>query len=102
MFLSRVKWNCFLLILSLTMAYPLPVRAEIMNIWIGTGRSPLSRGIYHCQLNTNGGKLSEPTLVAEMEGPGFLAKHPTAPVLYAVGGLNNEQVVAAFAIERSI
>ena len=96
------NWKSVLLVLSLTVSIPSPATAETMNIWIGTGRSQLSRGIYHCQLNTNGGKLSEPTLVAEMDGPGFLAKHPTEPVLYAVGGLNNEQVVASFAIEGSV
>ena len=81
--------------------FPKATEAQTINVWLGTAKSALSRGIYHCQLNTNGGKLSEPTLVAEMEGPGFLAKHPTKPVLYAVGGLNNVQVVAAFAIEGS-
>ena len=96
------NWKSVLLVLSLTVSIPSPATSETMNIWIGTGRSQLSRGIYHCQLNTNGGKLSEPTLVAEMDGPGFLAKHPTEPVLYAVGGLNNEQVVASFAIEGSV
>ncbi len=81
--------------------FPKGTEAQSINVWIGTSKSALSRGIYHCQLNTNGSKLSEPTLVAEMEGPGFLAKHPTKSVLYAVGGLNNVQVVAAFAIEGS-
>ncbi|MFN7334033.1 MAG: lactonase family protein [bacterium] len=71
---------------------------ESLNVWLGTGRSPQSRGIYHCKLDTSNGKLTEPKLVAEMEGPGFLAKHPKLPVLYAVGGIKNEQVVAAFAI----
>ncbi len=101
MFSSRAKWNSFL-VMSILFASPLTAWADNLNIWIGTGRSSLSRGIYHCQLNTDGGKLGEPTLVAEMEGPGFLAKHPTQPVLYAVGGLNKDQVVAAFAIEGSV
>ncbi|MCC6511744.1 MAG: lactonase family protein [Pirellulaceae bacterium] len=75
--------------------------AETLDVWIGTGRSSLSRGIYHCQFNTDDGKISEPTLAAPMEGPGFVEKHPKLPVLYAVGGLSNDQVVAAFAIEGS-
>lgn len=77
------------------------VRADLINVWIGTGRSSISKGIYHCKLDTVSNKLSEPTLAAEMEGPGFLATHPTLPVLYAVGGILNVQVVAAFAIEGS-
>jgi len=91
---------CFALALVFFGALAGRVDAEVVNVWIGTGRSSLSEGIYHCQFNTNDGKLTEPTLAAEMEGPGFLATHPTQPVLYAVGGLKGEQVVAAFAIDR--
>ncbi len=76
------------------------LRSETLNVWLGTGRSSVSKGIYHCRFNTDDGKLTEPTLAAEMEGPGFLAMHPTLAVLYAVGGLKNEQVVAAFTIDR--
>ncbi|MEQ1826849.1 MAG: lactonase family protein [Pirellula sp.] len=75
--------------------------AEVLNVWLGTGKSPQSQGIYHCSLDTSNGKLSDPKLVAEMDGPGFLAKHPTLAVLYAVGAIKNEQVVAAFAIDAS-
>ena len=96
-----VSLICILLIVNVMTAFPKAAEAQTINVWIGTAKSSLSRGIYHCQLNTSGGKLSEPTLIAEMDGPGFLAKHPNKPVLYAVGGLNNVQVVAAFAIEGS-
>ena len=96
-----VSLICILLIVSVMAAFPKAAEAQTINVWIGTAKSSLSRGIYHCQLNTSGGKLSEPTLIAEMDGPGFLAKHPNKPVLYAVGGLSNVQVVAAFAIEGS-
>ena len=96
---QAVRLICILMMVHIMTAFPKATEAQTINVWLGTAKSALSRGIYHCQLNTNGGKLSEPTLVAEMEGPGFLAKHPTKPVLYAVGGLNNVQVVAAFAIE---
>ncbi len=98
---QAVRLICILMIVPIMTAFPMATEAQTINVWLGTAKSALSRGIYHCQLNTDGGKLSEPTLVAEMEGPGFLAKHPTKPVLYAVGGLNNVQVVAAFAIEGS-
>lgn len=92
----------FVLVLVTSLIGLSEVRAEILDVWIGTGRSSLSKGIYHCRFNTVDGKLSEPTLAAEMDGPGFLAIHPTQSVLYAVGGLKNEQVVAAFKMERSI
>ena len=98
---QAVTLICIFLCVNIMTVFPEVAEAETINVWIGTSKSSLSRGIYHCQLNTNNRKLSEPTLVAEMEGPGFLAKHPTKPVLYAVGGLNNVPVVAAFAIEGS-
>ena len=98
-FFHPVSLTCTLWFVSIVTAFQLPAKAETINVWIGTSKSALSRGIYHCQLNTDSRKISEPTLVAEMEGPGFLAKHPNKPVLYAVGGLSNVQVVAAFAIE---
>jgi len=100
----RYFWNaCFTLgaIFMSSYAIGTVALAETYSVWLGTGRSPQSQGIYHCRLDSITGKLSDPTLVAEMEGPGFLAKHPKLPVLYAVGGLKNEQVVAAFAIEST-
>lgn len=60
------------------------VAAEL-DVWIGTATRPdgPSRGIYHLTLDDETGKLSEATLAAEAVGPGFLAKHPTLPVLYS-------------------
>ena len=94
--LSNIRSLTCLFFISIAITHS--VLGENVNVWLGTGRSPQSRGIYHCKLDTTNGKLTEPKLVAEMEGPGFLAKHPKLPVLYAVGGIKNEQVVAAFAI----
>lgn len=74
------------------------VLADPIDVWIGTGGSP-SKGIYHCVLDSNSGRLSESRLVAEMSSPGFLAKHPSLPILYAVGSLNGESVVAGFQIQ---
>ncbi len=74
--------------------------AEI-DVWIGTGRTKLSRGIYHCTFDTQTGKLSETRLVAEVGGPGFLAMHPRGRHLYAVCTVDNRPSVAAFAIDRS-
>lgn len=85
---------CLLLFLTST------TFAQSLDVWIGTGRSSLSKGIYHCTLDSATGKISEPGLAAEMGGPGFLEKHPQLPIIYAVGELKGEQVVAAFAIEK--
>jgi 6-phosphogluconolactonase len=74
-------------------------RDEI-DVWIGTGKSPLSKGIYHCRLNSKTGKLSQPSLVAEVDGPGFLALHPDRTKLYAVCDVNKKPSVAAYGIEK--
>jgi 6-phosphogluconolactonase len=44
-----------------------------------------SQGIYTSQLDTETGKLEEPTLAIECDNPTFLALHRTKPYLYAIG-----------------
>lgn len=73
--------------------------ADQIDVWIGTSRSRLSQGIYHCKLDTETGKLSDPHLAAEMGGPGFLAMHPDGHHLYAVGNVAQVPSVAAFRVE---
>jgi len=76
------------------------IAEEPMDVWIGTGGKP-SKGIYHCTLDGQSGRLSESRLVAEMDAPGFLAMHPKLPMLYAVGSVSGQSVVAAFRITGS-
>ena len=71
---------------------------DAVDVWIGTGRGRPSEGIYHVRLDRTTGKLGRVQLVARIDGPGFLARHPTAPVLYAVGTLQNQPVLAAYRI----
>lgn len=68
-------------------------------VFIGTG----AKAIYLADFDAATGKLSEPVSVAEYGGPGFLAFHPTKPIIYAVGKPNQEfpdksGAVAAFSI----
>ncbi|MES2322357.1 MAG: lactonase family protein [Pseudomonadota bacterium] len=72
--------------------------AQLRDVWIGTDAHPASKGIYHATFNTENGKLSESRLAAQIDGPGFLALHPSAKVLYAVGALGGKDVVAAYAL----
>ncbi|MGI9473738.1 MAG: lactonase family protein [Rubripirellula sp.] len=72
--------------------------AETLDVWIGTSRGKPSKGIYHCTLDTSNGKLSDPTLAAEISGPGFLAMHPEGHHLYAVGTLDGKPSVVAYKI----
>jgi len=73
--------------------------AEEIDVWLGTSSAKPSQGIYHCTLNTENGKLSESTLAAKMDGPGFLTMHPKANVMYAVGGWEGKPSVVAFAVD---
>lgn len=67
----------------LLLAIPLPA----MPVFIGTntGKNTASKGIYSADFDPETGKLSEPKLAAEYQSPGFLAQHPTKPILYACG-----------------
>ena len=69
--------------------------STVIDVWIGTSRAKPSKGIYHCTLNTNTGKLSDPELAAEVNGPGFLAMHPSGSHLYAVCSVEGKPSIAA-------
>jgi 6-phosphogluconolactonase len=77
------------------------VNADELDVWIGTGSTNPSQGIYRCTLNTETGKLSDPELAAEISGPSFLAMHPKLSYLYAVGAVEGTPSVAAYAIEEN-
>lgn len=76
--------------------------AESINIWIGTGNHPSSRGIYHTQMNLGTGQMTPSQLAAELKGPGFLALHPTTDNLYAIGTpIDGKPSVVAYEISRA-
>ena len=77
---------------------PLAAADTDIDVWLGTSRSKLSKGIYHCTLNQSTGKLSPSSLVAEISGPGFLAMHPSGNVIYAVGSLDRVPSVVAYKV----
>lgn len=81
-------------------AQPASAKSTTVDVWIGTSRAKPSKGIYHCSLNTKTGKLSNPTLAAEVGGPGFLAMHPKGSHLYAVCAVSGRPSVAAYAIKK--
>ncbi|MEZ6129522.1 MAG: lactonase family protein [Planctomycetaceae bacterium] len=104
-------WFCKQLILTLsflmivpavTSSEPAVLADDWIDVWLGTGGGKHSKGIYHCLLNTSTGKLSDPTVVAEISGPGFLAMHPQKACLYAVGTLEGKPSVVAYAITGTI
>lgn len=56
-------------------------------VFIGTSASKISssKGIYVADFDSATGKLTAPALAAPYQNPGFLALHPTKPILYACG-----------------
>lgn len=81
----------------IAMTVPMTATAETIDVWLGTGGGP-SRGIYHCTLDLETGRLSESELAAEVQRPGFLAMHPDGHHLYAVGTLDGVASVIAYKI----
>ncbi len=84
----------------MAMAIQSPIHAKEIDVWLGTSNAKPSKGIYHCTLNTENGKLSESRLVAEISGPGFLALHPKVSMLYAVGTLEGTPSVVAYEVGK--
>ncbi len=69
-------------------------------LYIGT--STQDQGIFSCTLNMETGELSESKLAGEAPRPGFLAFHPSKPILYAVTGEDTDPSggVRSFQIHR--
>ncbi|TWT82452.1 6-phosphogluconolactonase [Planctomycetes bacterium CA13] len=98
---SRVTFLlCLFFLLTGNQRAALSNDTAVVDVWIGTSSAKPSKGIYHCSLDTATGKLTESELVAEINGPGFLALHPNGNVLYAVGKLNGTPSVVAYRIEQ--
>lgn len=76
-----MKPGFLLLALStLASAAPLPIA-----IGTNTGGSGKSEGIYLSSFDPETGKFGEVKLGAKYGGPGFLALHPSKPLLYSIG-----------------
>ena len=89
--LSSLAWRGWLLALlsaalTMSLASTAANAAEPGKFWVfvGTYTNGKSKGIYRMEFDAASGKLSEPTVAAELSNPSFLAVHPTAKYLYAV------------------
>lgn len=93
------------LFLALLSMCSVAVNAASVVAWIGTsaGGSGDARGIYRTELDLSSGKLSTPTLAAEVGSPGFLALSPNGRVLYAACQLPEGKGggVASYSVENS-
>ncbi len=75
---------------------------EQFDVWVGTTRHEQteSKGIYHARFDAEKGRLTKPTLVAEIESPGFLTLDPTESILYATGRQHESDSLSAYRIGR--
>jgi 6-phosphogluconolactonase len=92
-------------ILTVLLVLTAALHAAPVFIGTNTGGSGGSKGIYLADFDSATGKLSVPTLAVDYANPGFLAIHPTKPILYAVGEPakpfpDGSSSVAAFAIGK--
>lgn len=78
-----------------------------LPVFIGTntGKNSTSKGIYLADFDPESGKLTAPKLAAEYASPGFLALHPSKPVLLCIGApkqpfADGSSSVAAFSIGK--
>jgi 6-phosphogluconolactonase len=92
---------------TITSFFLLVASLQAVPVFIGTGggKNSSAKGIYLADFDSATGRLSEPALAAEYRNPGFLALHPTKPVLYAAGSPNTpfpdeSGSVAAFSIGK--
>jgi len=79
-------------------------KPEKLWVFVGTYTAKTSKGIYRLELDLGTGKLSDPTLAAEVVSPSFLAPHPNQRYLYAVTetsdfGGKRSGAVSAFALD---
>ncbi|MEO1496331.1 MAG: lactonase family protein [Planctomycetota bacterium] len=93
-----IRQACLAAALMLSCAAP----AHAYDLWIGVaepagGVTP--KGVYHATFDKVSGKPTKPRLVGEIAGAGFLATHPTLPVLYSTGGVEGEPSVVAWRID---
>jgi 6-phosphogluconolactonase len=90
---------------SLLMVLTPTVRAVPVFIGTGGGKDSTAKGIYRADFDPGSGALTTPQLAAGYTHPGFLAQHPTKPVLLSIGApkkpfADGSSSVAAFAIGK--
>ena len=88
-----------LFLLSIISFLVTPLHAEKIDVYFGTGGRE-SKGIYMAKFDTEKGKLSQASVVAEINGPGFLAWHPDRTKIYAVASIDGGPGVAGFHVKK--
>ncbi len=100
---ARMKCSLPAVVLLTPALLAATLRAAPVFIGTDAGAQSASKGIYRSEFDPVTGKLEAPQLAAAYPSPGFLALHPSQPVLLAVGGprqpiADGSNAVAAFRI----
>ncbi len=77
--------------------------AETVTVWLASAanRSNKNPGLYQTTLDLKKGELGQAELAFEMQSVGFLAQHPTLPILYGIGRFQGNNAVVAWQVEGS-
>lgn len=102
----RISWAKVVMAILICVYGNSGAEAEAQRMYIGTYTGGTSEGIYVAEFDSGSGATSDLRVAAKTENPSFLAKHPTLPVIYAVGEMVKEPdgdggTVSAFQIEDS-
>lgn len=81
----RDRYAC-LVLACLAVCQAVDVQAAERLVWFGTFTRGTagSEGIYVSRFDDSSGTLTPPVLAAQAKNPGFLAMHPSLPLVYAV------------------
>ena len=82
---------------SLVLLSAAAARADVFNVYFGTG-GPGAKGIYRATFDTANGKLTPAELADEIGSPGFLALNPAGDKLYAVANFPGGPGVVGYKI----
>lgn len=99
---------CFVILVSLTIALaaPLQLRAEVTHLYVGTyTRGTASEGIYVYAFDDATGQLKPLSIAAGVENPSFLAFHPSHKFLYSSDEIdtydgNSQGAISAWAVDE--
>jgi 6-phosphogluconolactonase len=73
--------------------------ARAYRVYVGDYTSKTSgKGIYEFQFDADSGKMSAPSLAAEIQDPSWIVIHPNRRYLYAAGEHGKDSSISAFSI----
>lgn len=84
----------------LLFVFSMQASAENLDVWFGTSNNNAGqpKGIWHATFDTESGKLSKARLALELNGGGWIAWHPTLPIVYSTANVEGKPSVCAIKV----